>query len=168
MEFTFNYKDKYKPDEVIKRTLNQIDEATRGYVHGHIEIYNSVTASENEIRKKFQSLSLEKDAIQSKLGVDGIEKYAFEVYLSVNNLKLYKYRMMFIEYSTISYPVKIVMEEELARDFSGQNKYIFYINSMEELEEFMNKVINSNYMISLIQSLINESIRQENKEKEVL
>lgn len=169
MEFTFNYEDKYKPDEVIKGILNQIDEVTRGYVSGHIEVcepklcgdsLNIQIYSDKDLSKKIQSMFNEQADIQKKLGAEGIENYAFEVYLTVKNLKHYKYRMMFIEYSTISYPVKIIMEEELARDFSGQNKYIFRINSMEDLEELMNKVINSSYMVSLIQSLINEySIR---------
>ena len=177
MEFTFDYKDKFKPDEIIKRILSQIDEVTRGYVSGHIEecdpklcgeLLNLQNFSDIDFGKKIHNMFSEQNDIQKRLGEDGIKNYAFEVYLSVKNLEHYKYRMMFIKYSTISYPVKVIMEEKLARDISGQNKYTFRINSMDDLEELMNKAITSSYMVSLIQSLINESIRQENKGNEIL
>lgn len=45
---------------------------------------------------------------------------------------------------------------------NGQ-KDIFWIESMKDLEELMNGVINSDTMESLIQKLINESLRQEIK-----
>ena len=90
------------------------------------------------------------------------QKNKFEVFLSVKGLDHYKYRMMFIEYDDISYPVKVVLKEELAVEYNGKRNYILQIKSMAELEEMMNKIINSNTIISLLQSLIYEAIRHEN------
>ena len=46
-------------------------------------------------------------------------------------------------------------------------KDIFWIESMKDLEELMSRVINSDTMVSLIQKLINESLRQEIKNENV-
>ena len=46
-------------------------------------------------------------------------------------------------------------------------KDIFWIESMKELEELMSRVINSDTMESLIQKLINESLRQEIKNENI-
>lgn len=76
--------------------------------------------------------------------------------------------MMFVNHGTLSYPVTIVMNESLAVEYSGgQMKGIFWIESMKDLEELMGRVINSNTMESLIQKLINESLRQEIKNENV-
>lgn len=65
-------------------------------------------------------------------------------------------------HGTISYPVKIVLNEELAYEYCQKQKYAFSISSMKQLEDLMDKIINSQTMIKLPQSLINEAIRQEN------
>ena len=76
--------------------------------------------------------------------------------------------MMFVNHGTLSYPVTIVMNDNLAVEYSGgQIKDIFWIESMKDLEELMGRVINSNTMESLIQKLINESLRQEIKNENV-
>lgn len=68
---------------------------------------------------------------------------------------------MFVQYNAISYPVTIVMNETLAKEYIGKSSYKFTVKSMHELEDLVNDVINMNEMIEFIQSLINESLRQE-------
>ena len=46
-------------------------------------------------------------------------------------------------------------------------KDIFWIESMKDLEDLMSRVINSDTMKSLIQKLINESLRQEMRNENV-
>ena len=168
--FSFELLDKDKPEIVIKNSLRQIDEATRGYVKGNIEKYDG------QIRSYKKNLglvipTLQKEVtidIQKDLGEQNNEDYKFEVFLTVKGLEHYKYRMMFVNHGTLSYPVTIVMNESLAVEYSGgQMKDIFWIESMKDLEELMGRVINSNTMESLIQKLINESLRQEIKNENV-
>ena len=101
--------------------------------------------------------------IQQDLGEQGAKQNNFEVFLTVKGLQYYKYRMMFVGYSTISYPVTIVMNEELAIAYSGKRNTVFTVSSMRKLEELIDAAINSDMMVSLIQSLIYESLRQESK-----
>lgn len=72
--------------------------------------------------------------------------------------------MMFVDYGAISYPVTIVMDEKLAIEYSGKRMTAFPINSMKELEDMLDRVINSDTMIFLIQKLIDEALRQESTE----
>ena len=97
-----------------------------------------------------------------------MEQNTFEVFLTAKELEHYKYRMMFIEYSTISYPVTVVMNEELSVQNTGKRNKWFLVESMKELEDMIDKVINSSIIVSLIQNLINESLRQEAKGKDVI
>ncbi len=168
--FSFELLDKDKPEIVIKNSLRQIDEATRGYVKGNIEKYDG------QIRSYKKNLglvipTLQKEVtidIQKDLGEQNNEDYKFEVFLTVKGLEHYKYRMMFINHGTLSYPVTIIMNDSLAVEYSGgQMKDIFWIESMKELEELMSRVINSDTMESLIQKLINESLRQEIKNENI-
>lgn len=97
------------------------------------------------------------------MGVCDNEQYKYEVYISVKGLEYYKYRIMFLEHGTIAYPVKIVLSEELAYEYSQKKIYTFNIDTMKALEDMMDKIINSQTMVKLLQSLINEAIRQENE-----
>ncbi len=106
-----------------------------------------------------------KGDIQEKLGALDNEKHRYEVFLTAKGLEHYRYRMMFVDYGTVSYPVRIVLNETLAIAYSGKCIDMFYIDSMREMEELMEAVINCDAVVSLIQSLINESMRQEANER---
>lgn len=103
--------------------------------------------------------------IQNELGEQTNKRNRFEVFITAKGLEHYKYRLMFVDYGTISYPVTIVMNEELAVEYSGRRNDRFLIGSMKELEEMMNVIMNSDTMIALLQNLINEALRQESKEE---
>lgn len=169
-KFTFELIDKYAPEVVIRNWLKQIEEETKGYVIGNIERYDGPIYTHTKrggglaaVLGTIQPVSETVD-IQQDLGEQDPEQNKFEVLLTVKGLEHYKYRMMFVDYGTISYPVTIIMNEDLAVAYSGRRKDIFIIESMKKLEEMMDVIINSDMMVSFIQSLINESLRQENKE----
>ena len=100
--------------------------------------------------------------IQEDLGEQSDRDNKFEVYLSVKGLDHYKYRMMFVHYRAISYPVTIVLSEDLA-DVSGHYKDSFEVVSVSELENLMQVLIKSEFLRNLIQNLINEALRIENQ-----
>ncbi len=99
--------------------------------------------------------------IQADLGAQGVENYRYEVFLTVKGLEHYRYRMMFVEYGSVAYPATIIMNEALAIEYSNKRSFMFKVGSMKDLEDMLDTIINSETMVSLIQSLINESLRQE-------
>lgn len=162
--------DRDLPETVIRKSLKQIDEATRGYVRGHIEKYDGQIRTYKRILDFAAVTKVQQEVtvdIQEDLGEQNNEDYKYEVFLTVKGLEHYKYRMMFMNHGTVSYPVTIVMNHRLAVEYSGgQRKEMFRVDSMKELEELMDKVINCDMMESFIQKLINESLRQEAQEVE--
>ncbi|MBQ4559825.1 MAG: hypothetical protein IJA54_05840 [Tyzzerella sp.] len=165
--FTFELVDKLKPEAVIRKCLEQISDETRGYVVGKIEAYTGPIVSYTKkvgigaALSSIQSSETVEVNIQDKLGVQDEEQNRYEVYLSVKGLEHYKYRIMFVDYGTVSYPARIVMNEELALEYWGQWKTSFDIHSMDSLEEMMEKILHCGTMIRLLQSLINEALRKE-------
>lgn len=168
--FTFELTDIHAPETVIRNAIGQISEATKDYVIGNIEKYtgeifsyktkSGLNAAFNIFQEKEVTVDIQKD-----LGEQSDEKNRYEVFLTVKGLEHYKYRIMFVDYGAIAYPVTIVMNETLAKEYNkGKSSYIYSVKTMKELEELLESVINSNCMIRLLQSLINEALRKELQE----
>ena len=168
-KFQFELVDKLAPDIVIKNALKQIAEATNGYVEGNIQEYSGHIHSYTKPGLA-SSISLMQEPkeidVQDSLGEQSDVDNRFEVYLSAKGLSKYKYSLMFVDYKAISYPVTIVLNEQLARVYSNKYEDTFIINSMNQLDKLLDKVINSEVLIRIIQSLINEAIRRENSAEE--
>lgn len=169
-QFSFDLVDKYTPDVVIKNEIMQLEEVTNGYVCGHIEKYTGPIKSYKKIDintalQSFKNETSDLDIdIQNDLGPIGQTINKYEVFITVKGLEYFKYRLMFVEFGTVSYPVTIVLNEDLAIAYSGKRSYIYSIDSMNEMQDMMEKIMDSSTMVKLIQSLINEAIRQENAE----
>ena len=172
-KFSFELIDKYTPKDVIKKSLDQIKDATQGYVIGNIEEYSGPIHSYTKqtgltlALNSFQTKSETVVNIQDDLGEQSNENHRYEIFLKVKGLEHYKYRLMFVEYGTISYPVTIVLNEMLAIEYSGKRKDTYYIDSMQELKNMLDIVINSDKMIDFIQKLIYESLRHEELGKSI-
>lgn len=165
--FSFELVDKYTPEQVIRNKIKQIDEATKCYVMGEISDYNGEIRSYTKevgigfALKAFQEPQTINVDIQEDLGELTDERHRYEVYLKVKFMDNYKYRLMFVDYGAVSYPVTIILNEELAEEYSGTMNDSFLIDSMKELEDLLERVINSQALLRIIQNLINESIRRE-------
>lgn len=174
MKFSFDLVDKYKPNEVLEMALMQVEEATRGFVKGNIQDYDG--PMQDYLKKSglaetlgaFVTASDVTVSIQDSLGEQGTENYKYEVYLTADALPHYKYRIMFLEYGTISYPARVVMNDDLATECFGEFKNKFEVESMAEMENMINTILSSKAMNKLIQNLINESLRQKLKSGEIL
>ena len=171
MEFNFDLVDRLTPDKVIEDKLKELVEVTKGYVEGKIEPYSVLIFSYDYTKRTgLANLNLYQNSeetvhvdIQDKLGEQNNEEKKFEVYLKVKGIENYKYRMMFVEYGTVSYPATVVLNADIAAEYgSGRRNTIVKLNSMLEIQELLNKIFESGMMMELIQNLINEAIRQEN------
>ena len=168
--FSFNLDNSKSPKTVVEQYLENINNATRGYVNGEIKAYSGMIYPYTKrtalasVMKPFEPVEID---IQEELGEVEIELYTYEVYLSVKGLPHYKYRLMFMEYSDISYPVTVVLNEDIVDDdivdrfLSSGYKMTFEIVTMHELEQLMDEVLNSNIVIRRIQCLIDEAMRRE-------
>lgn len=169
--FSFTVVDNKLPEDVIADKLKEVGSVTNNYVSAKISPYDGqIKSYEKKVGGNFDSLIEGLTAsqetiyvdIQDDLGEQGVKIAKFEVYLTVKGLDNYKYRIMFVYHSAISYPVSIVLSHEIARALL-KNQYSFEVNTMRELEDLIDKILLSPYLNKLIQNLINESIRIENR-----
>lgn len=72
--------------------------------------------------------------------------------------------MFFVRYGSISYPVTIVLNRDIAEKSLGKTQTKYFISNEDNLRDMLNEIINSSYIFSIVQSLINEALRRENKD----
>ena len=168
--FNFDLKDTMSPEEVIIEDAKKIAECTRDMVSCNVNSYegettsyvrkNNILAMAEAIQQTEKTINIQ-DSLGEQSGVD--KKY--EVFLSVKGLEYYKYRIMFLRYGAISYPVEVVLNEDIAEAYNGKKQYVYNVGSMEELKIMFETIINTDFCTELIQSLIYESMRQTRKDK---
>lgn len=168
--FNFDLKDTMSPEEVIIEDAKKIAECTRDMVSCNVNSYEGETTSyvrKNNILAMAEAMQQTEKTIniQNSLGEQsGVDK-KYEVFLSVKGLEYYKYRIMFLRYGAISYPVEVVLNEDIAEAYNGKKQYVYNVGSMEELKIMFETIINTDFCTELIQSLIYESMRQTRKDK---
>lgn len=163
--FNFKLEDKEVPFDVVKKTISIVESASNGYVIAKIENYDDTINSRTSISSFVTALNSNMQGdIQNKLGELENEISTYEVYLSVKRLKNYKYRIFFLEYGSVAYPVTIILNDDIAEYSIGKSKTKYLIYNENDLKKLVNMIINSEYFIKLIQNLINEALRREIKE----
>lgn len=169
-KFNFDLKDTKTPDEVIREYARKISEWTKNMVICEIAPYEGMTTSyvkKNNWAAVAEAIGdIDREItvdIQNDLGEQSELDNKFEVFLSVKGLEHYKYRIMFIRYGAISYPVSVVLNEDIAEAYSGKSQYEYDVESMSELENMIEQIFDTEYCTKLIQSLIYEAMRQEGK-----
>lgn len=128
-------------------------------LHKHVK-KNNLWAATEAFNKVEETVDIQ-DVLGEQSGIDN----KFEVFLSVKGLEYYKYRIMFLRYGAIAYPVEVVLNEDIAEAYNGKKQYIYDVDSMEELKTMFETIINTDFCTNLIQSLIYESMRQSRKDK---
>lgn len=150
------------PDKIVEKYLSQLPKQTQGIVLGCIKPYDgqieSYTkrswASALSLALALPSEDIEID-IQNELGASGDIERKYECYIYTPIYEYYKYRVFFLEYGISSYPVKIVLEQSVAKSISNENdSYIFQCNNQKELEQLMAAILTSKQMIKVMQDII--------------
>lgn len=148
------------PDKVVEEILAQLPEETNKIVlgkitpyKGEIESYTTDSLS-GAISAALATRSVEVD-IQEDLGESGKASKRFECYIYTPVYEHYKYRVFFMEYGIANYPVKLVIEESVARSIFPESKgYIYICKNKQELERILVAIFTSKKMISVMQEII--------------
>lgn len=152
----FNDIDLTAPNDVVQQIIKELSSVTNNIVHGKIKEYDGHVVSYTKpglsgIAEALGTVSTRVD-IQEDLGRSGIEEYKYEFYLFTPKHKYYKFRVCFLRYYTGNYPVTITLEENVAKSISSNN--IIKCNSRVQLEETIYKILNSKYVIEIMQEII--------------
>lgn len=170
INYKFDLTDIWTPDKVIDDAIKSIEVDTKGYVTAHLESYSghifsykTTTQSSLAVMSNIMSPKTVEVNIQDRLGEQGNEEHKYELFLSVKGIEKYKYRILFVRFGTITYPVTVVLNEDIANDIFNNFTYLKDVNSMKELQDLMEKVLSSHSLTIVIQNLINEALRQEKR-----
>ena len=112
------------PDIVMSDICNELEKITKGFVvanvreyDGKIESYDTMGAMAALAASLQTSMRID---IQDKLGVIEETSFKYEMYLTANQIENYKYRVMFVGYGIAGYPVKVVLEQDIADELNNK------------------------------------------------
>ena len=148
------------PNKVVEEIVAQLAHATNDIIHGAIVEYNGHITSYTKAGWSAISAALgtidTKVDIQTTLGKSGEEEHKYELYLHTPLHKHYKFRVLYLQYGIANYPVKVVLEQNVANDVYDESNasYIVTCDNRDELEELIYSILNSKKIIRVMQELI--------------
>lgn len=166
----FDDVDLVAPETVVKEFTDQLEGITNGLVEGVIEPYGGhIESYKTETLGALAALGTTREHdIQKDLGAMGYNRSKFELYLTATYLPNYKYRVLFLGYGIGGYPVKVVLEESIARTIKGGSD-VCLLSNRAELEDLIHRILSSPRVINIIQELINATrIEQDRKPESVI
>ena len=148
------------PNKVVEEIIAQLPSATNDIIHGAIVEYSGhitsyTKAGWSALSAALGTVDTEVD-IQTTLGKSGEEDHKYELYLHTPLHKHYKFRILYLQYGIANYPVKVVLEQNVANDVYDESNasYIVSCDNRDELEELVYSILNSKKIIKVMQELI--------------
>lgn len=151
--------DLTSPDIVIQEIANQISTITKGAVKAVVEQYDGRIESyttESGIAafsKLAGTVSVIEHDVQDRLGPIGANRTNYELYFAADSLPNYRFRVLFFGFGIGLYPVKIVVEQAIAKALNKQG-YTFYAKNRSEVENLLLNVLSASKTIEILQELV--------------
>ena len=170
LKFKFDVNGLKYPKECMESFASRIEKETRGYVVGNVKEYEGSIYSEydksNTFHETINSFGKGKiiKNVQDDLGeVAGDRMIKLEFYLTAPKLSDYKCRLMFAEYGLGGYPVTVVLARSIAIEIGDnvESGYVFKCENMDEFKELILSISNTEYVHTVIQNIITESLIRE-------
>ena len=171
-DYDFNVADSVMPNIVMSDICNELEKITRGFVvanvreyEGRIESYDTMGAMAALASSLQSTLYVD---IQDKLGTIEEKSFKYELFLTASQIENYKYRVLFMKYGIAGYPVKVVLEQDIADELNNEENsgYIYTLDSKDEFENLLVKIFNSKTIQKIVQNLITASHRKLLEKKE--
>ena len=153
------------PNEIAIEYCNQLYELTNKMVIAKVEKYEK-NIYDMDIAAPIAKLAgvstwLRSTKADEYLGeISGSDRFTYELYLTGSNTPKYKYRFCFIENGVYPYPVKIIVDSDIAKELESETR----INCESEIiyKEILIKILNSKKMNEVIEGLmtINSKINE--------
>lgn len=151
--------DLTSPDIVIQEIANQISTYTKGSVKAVVEEYNGRIESYTTksglaaFTALAESVSVVEHDVQDQLGEIGANRTNYELYFAADSLPNYRFRVLFFGFGIGQYPVKLVVEQAIAKALNKQG-YTFYAKNRTELENIVLSILSASKTIDILQELV--------------
>lgn len=159
-EYEFNNENFETPDLILEDICKQLNNITKSFVQGNVKKFDGQIESYSMLSIDTGLNNMLKVNIQDELGEVGDKAVLrYEFFISAPKIKNYKYRIMFLEYGITGYPVKIVLEQGIADELNDKENsgYVYEIETKQEFEDIVVRIINTKKIRKIIQDLINIS-----------
>lgn len=154
----FSKVDLTPPNKIFEEISKTISEQTENIINGIVEPYNSPIRTYIRTVSSLVGIATPKTEevnVQKKLGSTGDEVYTYEFALATPVFPQYRYRICFFEFKTSYYPVKLVLEEDIARDFRVYcHGYEAECKSTGELKDLLISILQSDRILEIMQEII--------------
>ena len=170
----FDNFDLTPPTDFLDNIIDQIKIQTNGNIIGKYLNYKGEIKKNKKTIFKPQSYGLATIAslcspskfedevvsvnIQNDLGILNKEVFKYELFLTTPYYEQYKFRICFLQNTIATYPVKVVLEQNIADEVNKKginSNYIFYCNTPTEFENLMLDIFNSKRIKEVMQEIIN-------------
>lgn len=164
-DFSFKLMDKSNPADVVLEYAKELNMQTRDYVTCHVEEYSGTIEDPKTAGEFFGTSLFDMNSVnQEELGEVGKKEYKYEVFLTIKYLDYYKYRICFMKYYSITYPIRVFIDNGLKGAIKESNSSIIKVESEEALKRVFDELFSSEEIRALVQRMIYESLRIESKE----
>lgn len=161
----FKNKEVKFPNEIAIEYCNPLYELTSKLVIAKVEKYEKnieeMTRVSPIIAIPTSNLLLKSTNAEDYLGeISGSGKFTYELYLTGSNTPKYKYRFCFIENGVYPYPVRIIVDNDIAKELEIDTRVV--CDNENEYKNIMIKILNSKKMNEVIEGLmtINSKINE--------
>lgn len=153
----FKNKEVKFPNEIAMEYCNQLYELTNKLVIAKVEKYDKNIDDMNSYSPLMSIASvnplLKTTKTEQYLGeVSGSDKFTYEMFLTGSNTPNYKYRFCFVENGVYPYPVKIVLDTDIASELEIDTR--INCNNEEEYIETLSLILNSKKMTEVVEGLM--------------
>ncbi len=152
--------DLVSPVSILENTSDEIERITKGLVKGVVSPYSgpiksySIASPLANLAATVALATRETYDIQADLGEIGYTEMQYDYCLTVPSLPNYKYRVMFLSIGIGGYPAELILQEDIAQEVLTGNRYIVRVQNRTEYETLVQRIFQSEKVISIIQELL--------------
>lgn len=171
---SLNLKDFETPEQIIRKTIIDLERVTGTLVTGFVEPYEGSIFS--YARKRLSALASitastieERYDVQDYLGEQGDNiSSTYKVVLKGTKLDDYSFALLFMKFGIGKYPITVVLDEDCAEELNmkhylDHSGYIFKINNSKDFRDFLDYVFVTDRLIEIVQGIITATNLNEQK-----
>jgi len=154
-----NNEELKQPKDIVKEQCDELAKLTHDYVIGKIEPYDGPIRNHPSHLSVSLAASLTQSFnVQNELGDISENRFTYEFFISSKYTPNFKYRVFFLDYGIPCYPLEMVLDETIAKQINMD--YNVICNNEEELSALLKRVLNSDKMKDVINSLFTICIQE--------
>lgn len=154
-----NVDNKNTPRDLVQEQCDKLTEITGGKIIARIAEYEGEYKSYKRPSKlslmssALNGISEETFNVQMKLGESGeCGTFVYELFLTSEKTPKYKYRICFLYYGALIYPVGVSLEESIAEELGIDSE--FDIPNEEKFIEMLGNILGSEKLTEILSNLI--------------